>query len=146
VRIQPAVLIESNPCENQGTARGVRQLHGSTHFARRARMRPIPWHRGDSAHTADRFASGVLWARFLLSQDERQSKERVMLALRKSVLHLYVDRASQQWIALDPDGNFWIVPCEVDNPWDQRRPFYPTEETELEPVPGHYKYMLGLPT
>jgi len=21
----------------------------------------------------------------------------------------------------------------------------PTEETELEPIPGHYKYMLGLP-
>ena len=28
----------------------------------------------------------------------------------------------------------------------QRQPFYPSEETALEPVPGHYKYMLGLPT
>ncbi len=32
-----------------------------------------------------------------------------------------------------------------DNPWDDREPFTPAEETELEPVPGHYKYMLGLP-
>ena len=32
----------------------------------------------------------------------------------------------------------------IEDPWDQRQPFYPTEETELEPVPGHYKYMLGL--
>ena len=33
----------------------------------------------------------------------------------------------------------------TDNPWEQRQPFTPAEETELEPVPGHYKYMLGLP-
>ena len=73
-------------------------------------------------------------------------KERIMLTLRKNVVHLYVDRSSQQWIVLDPEGNFWIVPSDNENPWDQRQPFYPTEETELEPVPGHYKYMLGLPT
>ncbi|MFL5339578.1 MAG: hypothetical protein ACJ8F7_05360 [Gemmataceae bacterium] len=59
---------------------------------------------------------------------------------------LYVDRDSQQWIVLDPDGNFWLVPSDTDNPWDQRQPFYPTDATELEPVPGHYKYMLGLST
>jgi hypothetical protein len=68
-----------------------------------------------------------------------------MLTLRKNVA-LFVDRSSQQWIVLDPEGNFWIVPTENENPWDERQPFYPTEETELEPVPGHYKYMLGLPT
>jgi hypothetical protein len=32
-----------------------------------------------------------------------------------------------------------------ENYWDRRRPFQPTEDTELEPVPGHYTYMLGLP-
>ena len=67
-----------------------------------------------------------------------------MLTLRKNVVGLYVERSSQQWVVLDPDGNFWIMPS-VENPWNQRQPFYPTEATELEPVPGHYKYMLGLP-
>ena len=69
-----------------------------------------------------------------------------MLTLRKNVVALYVDRSSQQWIVLDVDGNFWVVPSAEENPWDQRRPFYPTKETELEPVPGHYKYLLGLPS
>jgi hypothetical protein len=68
-----------------------------------------------------------------------------MTTRRKPALTLYVDRSSQQWIVLDAEGNFWTVQVEVENPWDQRRPYYPSEETELEPVPGHYKYMLGLP-
>jgi hypothetical protein len=55
-----------------------------------------------------------------------------------------VDRRSQQWIVLDPEGNFWVVPL-TDNPWDNREPFQPTEASELEPVPGHYKQMLGIP-
>ena len=71
-------------------------------------------------------------------------KERVMLTLRKNVT-LYVDRSSQQWIVLDSEGNFWTVSTDSENPWDQRQPFYPSGETELEHVPGHYKYMLGLP-
>jgi hypothetical protein len=45
---------------------------------------------------------------------------------------------------LDPEGNFWIVPSG-DGSRDHRQPFHPTEETDLEPVPGHYKYLLGLP-
>jgi hypothetical protein len=57
-----------------------------------------------------------------------------------------VDRSSRQWLLLDPDGNFWIVSSMDDQPWDQRQAFHPTEETELEPVPGHYKHMFGLPT
>ena len=69
-----------------------------------------------------------------------------MPALRKSAIGLFVDRSSQQWIVLDLDGNFWTVPSYEENPWSQRQPFYPNEETELEPVPGHYKHMLGLPT
>ena len=69
-----------------------------------------------------------------------------MLTLRKNVMSLFVDRSSQQWIVQDPDGNLWIVRSDDKNPWDQRQPFTPTEETELESVPGHYKHMLGLPT
>lgn len=58
---------------------------------------------------------------------------------------IFADRSRQQWVVLDREGNFWIVPA-TENPWDQRQPFYPDEETELEPVPGHYKSLLGLPT
>ena len=68
-----------------------------------------------------------------------------MVEERKLILALYVDRSIQQWIVLDRQGNYWLVPLNEDNAWDQRQPFYPTEQTELEPVPGHYKYMLGLP-
>ena len=67
-----------------------------------------------------------------------------MLAAGKHAATLYVDKASQQWVVRDPEGNFWSLPS-TDNPWDERQPFSPAEETELEPVPGHYKYMLGLP-
>jgi hypothetical protein len=67
-----------------------------------------------------------------------------MLTVRKQVMALYVERSSGQWIVRDTEGNFWSVPL-TDNPWDDRRPFAPAEDTELEPVPGHYKYMLGLP-
>ena len=67
-----------------------------------------------------------------------------MIVVRKQRMTLYVDRSSQQWVVLDPEGNFWILPS-VEKPWDQRQPFYPTEQTDLEPVPGHYKYVLGLP-
>ena len=67
-----------------------------------------------------------------------------MLAVTRPTVSLYVDKASQQWIVRDPEGNFWSLPS-TENPWDERQPFFPAEETELEPVPGHYKYMLGLP-
>ncbi len=64
-----------------------------------------------------------------------------MVAIR--VVALYVDRATQQWIVRDAEGNLWSL-HSTDNPWDERQPFTPAEETELEPVPGHYKHMLGL--
>ena len=67
-----------------------------------------------------------------------------MLVASKRVVALYVDKASQQWVALDAEGHYWSLPS-TDNPWDERQPFFPAEETELEPVPGHYKYTLGLP-
>ena len=67
-----------------------------------------------------------------------------MTPVRKHGTILSVDRSSRQWVARDPDGTLWILP-PTDSPWDDRRPFSPAEETELEPVPGHYKAMLGLP-
>jgi hypothetical protein len=71
-------------------------------------------------------------------------KEYDMISGRKRVMTLFVERLCQQWVVRDPDGNFWLLPS-VDNPWEQRQPFYPTAESEHEPVHGHYKYMLGLP-
>jgi hypothetical protein len=71
-------------------------------------------------------------------------EEQDMLTLRKQVVGLFADRQSHQWFVRDPEGNFWAVPS-VDNAWDHRRPFQLAEQSELEPVPGHYKDMLGLP-
>jgi hypothetical protein len=62
----------------------------------------------------------------------------------KRSVALFVERSSQQWVVRDPEGNFWIIPS-VANAWDQRQPFYPTEESVLEAVPGHYIYLLDLP-
>ncbi len=67
-----------------------------------------------------------------------------MMTLSKQRVAIYVDKPSQQWIVRDAEGNFWIVPVH-EEAWEHRKPFFPTEESELEPVPGHYKYMLGLP-
>jgi len=67
-----------------------------------------------------------------------------MTTVTKHVIAIYVDKSSQQWVVRDADGNFWLLPAG-DNPWSHRQPFDPTEETELEPIPGHYKYMLDLP-
>jgi hypothetical protein len=67
-----------------------------------------------------------------------------MSLLEKKLVALFVDRSSQQWIVRDPEGNFWILPS-VEDPWDHRQLFNLTTETELEPVPGHYKDMLRLP-
>jgi hypothetical protein len=67
-----------------------------------------------------------------------------MFTERKQVVALNTDRSSQQWIVRDHEGKFWLVP-PVENAWECREPFQPTEGTELEPVPGHYKQLLGLP-
>lgn len=66
------------------------------------------------------------------------------MILQRQKVSIYVDKSSQQWIVRDPSGTFWMLPS-MDQPWDHRQPFNPTEESELEPIPGHYKYMLGLP-
>ncbi len=67
-----------------------------------------------------------------------------MLAASRPAVAIYVDRASRQWVVRDPEGNLWSLPSS-DRPWDERQPFSPAEEAELEPVPGHYRDMLGLP-
>jgi hypothetical protein len=67
-----------------------------------------------------------------------------MLTIRKQVVSLFVDRNTQQWIVRDPDGNFWIVPA-VDDAWEHRKPFEATAEMDLEPIPGHYRYLFDLP-
>lgn len=67
-----------------------------------------------------------------------------MPALSKNVVALFVDRSCQQWVVRDPEGNFWALPSGECS-WEQRQPFHPTSETDLEPVPGHYKDTLGLP-
>jgi hypothetical protein len=68
-----------------------------------------------------------------------------MIATEKTVVGLYVDRACpEHWIVRDHQGRFWMVP-PGENSWDRREPYQPTEETELEAIPAHYRYMLGLP-
>ena len=79
-----------------------------------------------------------------VSKDDRAPKEGSMSVLGKQSMALYVDRSCPQWIVRDAEGNFWILPSVADA-WDHRQPFQPTAETDLEPVPGHYKDMLGVP-
>ncbi|MFZ5832165.1 MAG: hypothetical protein ACOY3P_18940 [Planctomycetota bacterium] len=67
-----------------------------------------------------------------------------MTTLPKQPVGLFVDRSCRHWIVRDPNGDFWTLPS-VEDAWDHREPFRPTSETELEPVPGHYKDMLRLP-
>ncbi len=67
-----------------------------------------------------------------------------MVILKERKMSIFVDKSMQQWIVRDAEGRFWIVPADEEG-WKQREPFTPTEETELEPVPGHYHYLLGLP-
>lgn len=67
-----------------------------------------------------------------------------MIRKRKDLVAVFADRSSQQWIVRDPDGIFWLVP-PVINPWDHRQRIEPSDEMDLEPIPGHYKDMIGLP-
>ncbi len=68
-----------------------------------------------------------------------------MVSVNSRTAAIFVDRTcTEHWIVRDPEGRFWIVPS-ADNAWERRRPFEPTEETDLEPVPGHYRSLLGLP-
>ena len=67
-----------------------------------------------------------------------------MLATAEYVVAIYVDRVSQQWVVRDPDGHFWLLPS-VENAWENRLRFEPSADNTLEPIPGHYRYLLGLP-
>jgi hypothetical protein len=67
-----------------------------------------------------------------------------VITLRKRAVALFADRSSLRWIVRDPEGNYWRLP-PVANAWDHREPYQPTQDSDLEPVPGHYKDMLGLP-
>jgi hypothetical protein len=58
---------------------------------------------------------------------------------------IFVDRTCREhWIVRDPEGNFWIVPSG-ESPWEGRQPFLPSEDADLEAIPGHYKALLRLP-
>lgn len=67
-----------------------------------------------------------------------------MVIIRKRKLYLFVDRSSGRWVVQDPDGVFWIIPV-LDQAWEHRVLFIPTDESQLEPVPEHYRYVIGLP-
>ena len=63
---------------------------------------------------------------------------------RTAQVSLFVDRFSQRWVVRDSRGQFWILPPS-DNPWENRRPFQLSADSNLEPIPAHYKYLLKLP-
>jgi hypothetical protein len=68
-----------------------------------------------------------------------------MNATRKPATSLYVFKKHREhWVVRDGEGRFWAVP-PVANAWEQREPFEPGEDAELEPVPGHYLYLLDIP-
>jgi hypothetical protein len=62
----------------------------------------------------------------------------------ESQFALYVDRNRPScWIVRDGAGDFWMVPAG-DRAWERREPYTPAEDAQLESVPGHYRYMLGI--
>jgi hypothetical protein len=68
-----------------------------------------------------------------------------MVTVEKRSVSIFVDKACpQNWIVRDANGEFWIVP-PVENAWNQRQALDLKETMELEPIPSHYKYLLGLP-
>jgi len=67
-----------------------------------------------------------------------------MVRVMRRTVSLFVDRSSQRWVVRDPEGQFWIVPCGDDG-WQRREPLDPNDDLDLEPVPGHYRYLFDLP-
>ncbi|MBX3437118.1 MAG: hypothetical protein KF861_06485 [Planctomycetaceae bacterium] len=67
-----------------------------------------------------------------------------MLSVRKQTVSLFVDRISQRWIVRDPDGQFWVIPSGYEG-WALREPLDPNGDFDLEPIPGHYRYLFDLP-
>lgn len=64
---------------------------------------------------------------------------------KRQMLMLYADRAAQRWVVRDSEGDFWELPL-IDNAWEHRQPYELTDDAELQPVPGLYKYLIGLPS
>jgi len=59
-------------------------------------------------------------------------------------LYLYVDRSLPSYLIVrDEIGAFWRVPCG-DQAWERREPYTLTEDAQLESLPGHYKYLIGI--
>ena len=57
-----------------------------------------------------------------------------MKAANKSLASLFVDRSSPEYsIVLDPNGEFWLAP-PVPSPWENRRPFCPSDNMDLERI------------
>jgi hypothetical protein len=78
-------------------------------------------------------------------QHERTEEDGEMISAPARKAAIFVDRScTEHWIVCDPEGNYWILP-PVENAWDGRRPFAPTDKTKLEPVPAHYRFLLNLP-
>ncbi len=68
------------------------------------------------------------------------------MAAANLVVGLDVDKACPAcWTVRDRDGRSWIVP-PGEEARERRQPFQPTGGTELESIPAHYLYMIGLPT
>ena len=68
-----------------------------------------------------------------------------MVATQKPVMGLYVDKTCPEfWIVRDYQGSL-LVKYRPGRTPGARPAFQPTEETELEPIPGIYMYVLGLP-
>jgi len=84
------------------------------------------------------------WPMRYVMDDVTRDEGQTDVLPKKRAGAVFVERLTRQWVVRDPDGNFWILPA-VDDPWRNRLPFYPTEDTGLDPIPGHYKHVLGLP-
>ncbi len=66
------------------------------------------------------------------------------IRLDQPQVSLYVDRNLPScWIVRDRTGAFWMVPAG-DKAWERRQPYTLTEDAQLESIPGHYKYLLGI--
>ena len=63
---------------------------------------------------------------------------------RREHLSLFADRTAQRWVVRDSNGRFWAMPVTATS-WEERAPIEPSDEMTLEPVPGHYLVLVGLP-
>ena len=88
---------------------------------------PFTWHR-----LFDRLLGWYNSPRLGTDPDRRTTQEeREMISAPARMAAIFVDRAcTEYWIVRDPEGNFCIVQ-PVENAWECRQPFQPTEETEL---------------